>query len=97
MNMSMRPVVSSLHGRVTSAIALFLITVSITVLTGWAFDVAALKGLGGAITMKANAAVALFLAGIAFLALKSTRPWARTLGHIGARLIISRRQRRSYE
>jgi signal transduction histidine kinase len=59
-------------------------TVSVTVLAGWAFDLALLKGLGGAITMKANAAVALFASGIALFSINSTRPARRTLGRIGA-------------
>jgi hypothetical protein len=75
---------SSLQRRVTSAIALFLMAVSITVLTGWAFDLALLKGLGGAITMKANAAVALFASGIALYSVVSMRPSAPSIGRIGA-------------
>ena len=84
MNMSIQPVESSIQGRVTSAIALFLMTVSIIGLAGWAFDVALLKGLGGAITMKANAAVALFASGVALIFISSTRPTRRTLGRISA-------------
>jgi signal transduction histidine kinase len=84
MNMSIRPMESSLHGRFTSAVALFLMTVGITVLTGWAFDLTLLKGLGGAITMKANAAVALLASGIALYSLGSVSRSQGTVVRIGA-------------
>src|SRR2546423_15466479 len=45
------------------AAAVFVIVVGVSVLIGWVFDIARLKSVYGVITMKANTAVTLILAG----------------------------------
>jgi signal transduction histidine kinase len=70
--------------RLTFGIGLFLIVVSLTVLAGWVLDLPVLTGLSGDITMKVNAALALFGSGVALLLLPSTRPSARIGGRAGA-------------
>ena len=56
---------STPSSRVSYGASLSLIAVGVMVLVGWTFDVAALKGVSGAITMKANAAVGLIASGVA--------------------------------
>src|SRR5687767_2432179 len=69
---------------ITAGTGLLLIAIGVAVLVGWTFDVSALSGLSGQITMKANAAFALLGAGVALLFLTSPSPAARRVGRAGA-------------
>jgi signal transduction histidine kinase len=64
----------------TSVLSLLLMAVAALVLAGWSLDLAALKGVGGPITMKANAAIALMAAGLALRLRASDRPLPRVVG-----------------
>lgn len=68
------------HSRLAPGLSVFLILIGGTVLAGWTFDLALLKGLGGAITMKANPALALVAFGVALQARVSSRTTVRTAG-----------------
>lgn len=67
-------------GRFARAASRLLVAVGIVVLAGWALDVHVLKGLAGAITMKANAAVGLLAAGLALGLVGDRRRWAGAAG-----------------
>jgi PAS domain S-box-containing protein len=56
-------------------------------LIGWLFNVADLKSVYGAITMKANTTVALILAGVSLFYLRDNRSLPRRIGEICAALI----------
>jgi hypothetical protein len=70
--------------RITAGVSIFLIAIGATVLAGWAADLAVLKGLSGAITMKANAAMGILASGLALRWHGSTRPWAPMAGRLCA-------------
>jgi PAS domain S-box-containing protein len=67
--------------------AVFVMLVGALALAGWIFDITDLKSVYGQITMKANTAVTLILAGVAlFCFTRKERPF-RILGQISAGLI----------
>jgi len=65
--------------RIGRAAGVILIAVGVMVLLGWTFDIHVLKAVFGPITMKANAAVGLLMAGVA-LVLLDARPPAAVAG-----------------
>ena len=72
--------------RITTVVSFLLIGIGIVVLAGWTFDVAMLQGLGGRITMKANAAIGLLLCGVALGLYATASPAGRTIRSLCALL-----------
>ena len=68
--------------RVTSWVSLLLIGISAIVLTGWATGSPALTSLGGAISMKPNAAIGLLACALSLRGLGSRRRGAATAGRM---------------
>jgi hypothetical protein len=70
------------------AAAAFVIVLGALVLIGWLFDIARLKSIYGVITMKANTALALILAGVSLWSLQAThRRLLKTLGQVCAAIV----------
>ncbi|HVK37195.1 MAG TPA: ATP-binding protein [Candidatus Kapabacteria bacterium] len=69
--------------RLSWVAGLIALAIGVMVLVGWALDIAILKSPTGTLTMKANAALALALAGISLFGLHGVRepaePWLRSL------------------
>lgn len=72
--------------RVTTGLSLFLVAIGAIVLAGWSLDLEILKGLGGSITMKANAAIGLLATGLSLRLFLMPAPWTRPAGRFFALL-----------
>jgi signal transduction histidine kinase len=68
--------------RVSAAAGTFAAAVGALALTGWALDMDVLKGAGGAITMKPNAALGLVVCGLSLRAYVSSRRAVRWLSPV---------------
>lgn len=75
--------------RFSRAASVFVMLVGALVLAGWLFDIDGFKGIYGDITMKANAALSLLLAGASLWALNMNeqRTRARRAGHVCAAFV----------
>jgi hypothetical protein len=70
------------NDRQTVFASVLLVAIGALVLVGWTFDLDALKGLGGAITMKANTALALVSVAVALRFHDSGRHSIQRLGRV---------------
>ena len=69
--------------------AIFVTLVGACALTGWMFDIADFKSVYGAITMKANTAVTLTIAGLALFCLTRNEKQFRIVGQICASFVAA--------